>query len=377
MPGVVDPEVHFGSHRWVGDEFDSETRGAAAYGITTWGFMQPSANMGQPYKAEKTEEEVPLYADAFGFLRSWVRRAQWSIFLTPKILKDEHALEIPQLAGLRYDVIRISFIHEPGATATYWPQRKSQGYFGFDDGTIYLGLEAVAKLGRPGIVCMHCENWEIARIFEERLLKAGRKEYQVWNERSPHFCEAGHVHAYTYYARILKCPLYIQHTTTPETIDEITRAKADGATVYAQTGPHYLSLAENMWRINVPLRSQETIEILWQALADGRIDTVGSDHTNTGRPRKRWRCRVTFGRRTVFFAGEAALPVSVSDGVNAAFSPRMVRSARKIRRGSLALSEEGCWAPRIRCDLVVVDLDGRLVTNDMIHSSAGWTLWRP
>ena len=133
---------------------------------------------------------------------------------------------------------------------------------------------------------MHCENWEIARVFEERLLKAGRKEYKIWNERSPHFCEAGHVHAYTYYARILKCPLYIQHTTTPETLEEITRARADGATVYAQTGPHYLSLAEDMWRINVPLRSQETIEILWQALADGRIDTVGSDHTNTGRPRK-------------------------------------------------------------------------------------------
>src|ERR1043166_9426127 len=54
IPGVVDPEVHFGSHRWVRDEFDSETRGAAAYGITTWGFMQPSANMGQPYKAEKS-----------------------------------------------------------------------------------------------------------------------------------------------------------------------------------------------------------------------------------------------------------------------------------------------------------------------------------
>ena len=27
IPGVVDPECHFGSHRWVGDEFDSETRG--------------------------------------------------------------------------------------------------------------------------------------------------------------------------------------------------------------------------------------------------------------------------------------------------------------------------------------------------------------
>jgi dihydroorotase-like cyclic amidohydrolase len=70
IPGVVDPEVHFGSHRWVGDEFDSETRGAAAYGITTWGFMQPSANMGQPYKAEKTEDEVPLDAGDFGLFKN-------------------------------------------------------------------------------------------------------------------------------------------------------------------------------------------------------------------------------------------------------------------------------------------------------------------
>ena len=69
IPGVVDPEVHFGSHRWVGDEFDSETRGAAAYGITTWGFMQPSPNMGQPYKAEKGEDEVILYSEAFGLFK--------------------------------------------------------------------------------------------------------------------------------------------------------------------------------------------------------------------------------------------------------------------------------------------------------------------
>ena len=99
MPGVVDPEVHFGSHRWVGDEFDSETRGAAAYGITTWGFMQPSANMGQPYKAEKTEEEVPLYATRSAcFKELGEARSMVDFFLTPKILKDEHALEIPRLA---------------------------------------------------------------------------------------------------------------------------------------------------------------------------------------------------------------------------------------------------------------------------------------
>ena len=153
IPGVVDPEVHFGSHRWVGDEFDSETRAAAAYGITTWGFMQPSANMGQPYKAEKTEEEVPLYADAFGLFKELGEaRSMVDFFLTPKILKDEHALEIPRLArdfgmtSFKYQLHLMS----PERTATYWPQRKSQGYFGFDDGTIYLGWKQSPNWGRPG-----------------------------------------------------------------------------------------------------------------------------------------------------------------------------------------------------------------------------------
>jgi len=384
IPGVVDPEVHFGSHRWVGDEFDSETKGAAAYGITTWGFMQPSPNMGQPYKAEKSAEEVPPYAEVFDLFKGLGEsRSMVDFFLTPKILKDEHALEIPRLArdfgitSFKYQLHLMS----PERTATFWPNRKSQGYFGYDDGTIYLGLEAVAKLGPPAIVCMHCENWEIARIFEERLLKAGRKEYRVWNERSPQFCEAGHVRTYAYYARVAKCPLYIQHTTTPETIEEITRARAEGGTVYAQTGPHYLSLTEDAWRINVPLRSQETIEILWQALADGRIDAVGSDHTNANKSRKEmevpgdiWATKTGFPSR-----GEAALPVMLNDGVNRGRISlvRLVEVCCENPARIFGLyPRKGVIAPGSDADLVVVDLDRKLtVTNDMVYSSAGWTLW--
>ncbi|MBI4489533.1 MAG: amidohydrolase family protein [Deltaproteobacteria bacterium] len=384
IPGVVDPEVHFGSHRWVGDEFDSETRGAAAYGITTWGFMQPSPNMGQPYKAEKSEEEVLPYSEVFGLFKELGEsRSMVDFFLTPKILRDEHALEIPRLAkefgmtSFKYQLHLMS----PERTATFWPNRKSQGYFGYDDGTIYLGLEAVAKLGPPAIVCMHCENWEIARIFEERLIKAGRKEYRVWNERSPHFCEAGHVHTYTYYARITKCPLYIQHTTTAETIEEITRARADGATVYAQTGPHYLGLTEDAWRINVPLRSAETIEVLWQALADGRIDSVGSDHTNANKSRKEmevpgdiWATKTGFPSR-----GEAHLPVMLNDGVNRG-RITLLRMAQVCCENPARIfglyPKKGVIAPGSDADLVVVDLERKVtVTNDMVHSSAGWTLW--
>jgi dihydroorotase-like cyclic amidohydrolase len=384
MPGVVDPEVHFGSHRWVGDEFDSETKGAAAYGITTWGFMQPSPNMGQPYKAEKNLDEVLPYSQVVDLFKELGEsRSMVDFFLTPKILNDEHALEIPSLAK-DYGITSFKYqlhLMNPERTAQFWPNRKSQGYFGFDDGTIYLGLEAVAKLGPPAIVCMHCENWGIARIFEERLLKAGRKEYRVWNERSPNFCEAGHVHAYTYYARITKCPLYIQHTTTPETIEEITRARADGATVYAQTGSHYLSLTEEAWRINVPLRDREAVEAVWEALADGRIDTVGSDHTCTATPRKEMEVPGDiFATRTGFPSrGEALLPVMLNDGVSKGriSLPRLVEvCCENTSRIFATYPKKGTIAPGSDADLVVVDLDRKVtVTNDMVHSASGWTLW--
>src|SRR6201988_1100400 len=39
LPGVIDPECHLGSHRALADDFQSETRAAAAAGVTTWGMQ--------------------------------------------------------------------------------------------------------------------------------------------------------------------------------------------------------------------------------------------------------------------------------------------------------------------------------------------------
>ncbi len=39
LPGVIDPECHLGSHRALADDFRSETRAAAASGVTTWGMQ--------------------------------------------------------------------------------------------------------------------------------------------------------------------------------------------------------------------------------------------------------------------------------------------------------------------------------------------------
>src|SRR5207237_9077173 len=104
----------------------------------------------------------------------------------------------------------------------------------------------------------------------------------AWDDRSRDVAEAAHVRQFAYYAGVLKCPLYIQHCTCDETMDEVERARKDGLTVYAQTAPCYLSLAKDAWKLNVPLRSKETIERIWTGLREGRSHCAGTDHANYG-----------------------------------------------------------------------------------------------
>jgi len=152
------------------------------------------------------------------------------------------------------------------------------GEFYYDDGTVYLAMKNIAALGPPAILCLHCENWEIGRVLKEELKAQGRTDPAAWDDKSPAFCEAGHVRDYSYYAKVTGCPLYNIHTTNRETIDEIVKARADGVRVWAQCAPHYLSLTRDKWRINPPLRSRENVDACWEAIKTGIIDCIGSDH---------------------------------------------------------------------------------------------------
>jgi dihydroorotase-like cyclic amidohydrolase len=76
------------------------------------------------------------------------------------------------------------------------------------------------------------------------------------------------------------------HCTTKETVAEIDKAKAEGLLVYSEIGTHYLVLHKDAWKINVPLRDRATHDTLWQALASGAIDCIGSDHVAHKRSRE-------------------------------------------------------------------------------------------
>ncbi|MBI4524622.1 MAG: amidohydrolase family protein [Deltaproteobacteria bacterium] len=382
FPGIVDPEAHPG--RPVPKEIKTESRAAAAGGITTWGIQSPSPRLGPHFDPRGvTPEDVVSFNDVVPYCISACEQdSSVDFFLTPMVETDEQAEEIPIYAE-KFGITSYKFyLHcKNYEIAKHW-SHGSGLVRGFDSGTVYIAMENVAKMGPPGVVSLHCEDWEIGRVLEDRLKKQGRKDMAAWTDRSPPFTEAIHVAQYSYLAKVLGCAIHIQHVTTPETIEEIGRAKERGVIIYGQTGPHYLSLPKGTWKINVPLRDEETIEKLWEALAKGFIDAIGSDHVVSRTRGKRdellkdnvWDTISGFSSRV-----ESFLPVMLSEGVNKGkiSLQRLAQVASENPAKIWGLyPQKGNLLPGSDADLTIVDLEKRVtVQNSMIHSTPGWSIY--
>ncbi len=79
--------------------------------------------------------------------------------------------------------------------------------------------------------------------------------------------------------------LHVCHVSTAGSVEIIRWAKARGVKVTAEVTPHHLLLTEELvrsydpvYKVNPPLRTSEDVTALREALADGTIDVVGTDH---------------------------------------------------------------------------------------------------
>lgn len=83
----------------------------------------------------------------------------------------------------------------------------------------------------------------------------------------------------------VKSRLHICHVTTAGGVEIIRWAKARGINVTAEVTPHHLLLTDELarsydpiFKVNPPLRSERDVMALREALADGTIDIVATDH---------------------------------------------------------------------------------------------------
>ena len=161
-----------------------------------------------------------------------------------------------------------------------------KGAFGVTDDELYHTCRLAAELNAT--VTAHCENADLVAALQQKLLAEGRVGPQ-WHEPSrPVAVEAEGVHHFCTFLQMTGAKGYVVHTSNRPAVENADRFRQRGVEVKVETVIPYLVLDHTYaekpdfegakYVMSPPIRSKEHQQFLWQALADGRVDTVGTDH---------------------------------------------------------------------------------------------------
>jgi len=180
----------------------------------------------------------------------------------------------------------------------------------------------------------------------------------------------------TYEAR----PLHLQHLSARASVDAVRRARLAGLAVSAEASPHHLCATDEAVRsldpnvkMNPPLRTEDDRRALVEALVDGTIDCVATDHA----PHARHEKDVPFE--------EAPFGVTGLETAFAALNTYLVREgevplATVLERMSAGPARAlGLPVPRIAvgepANLVLLDLDAEWVVREDAFRSRSANSW--
>lgn len=151
------------------------------------------------------------------------------------------------------------------------------------DDELYMMFEELAK--NSALALVHAENGSVIDYLERKYAQAGLTRPEHYRPTHPEELEAEGVCTAVYLARLSGCSLYLVHISSKEALAPLRQARAEGQRVYAEVCAHHLTLTDEemlRWgayaKVGPPLRDREDIEALWQALAEGTLQVISSDH---------------------------------------------------------------------------------------------------
>lgn len=163
------------------------------------------------------------------------------------------------------------------------------GVVGFsDDGdpignsrTLLHAMEYARPLGKP--IVAHAE---IKELSEGGHMNQGTVSAELGIGGMPDIAESLDIARHITLAHFTGCHLHIAHVSAASSVEEIRLGKSAGpGRITAETAPHYLALTDEAIRefnsnakMNPPLRSEADRIALKEALRDGTIDAIATDH---------------------------------------------------------------------------------------------------
>ncbi|RUT47908.1 dihydroorotase [Paenibacillus anaericanus] len=253
-PGFIDMHVHLREPGFEHKEtIESGSRSAAKGGFTTIACMP---NTRPVIDTPETVNLVKEKAEAAGLV---------NVLPYAAITKNELGRELTDFAAL-----------------------KEAGAIGFtDDG---VGVQN-AQMMKDAMALAHSLDMPVIAHCEDNSLVVGAPVAEGEFARRhglkgiPNESEAIHVGRDILLAEATGVHYHVCHVSTEQSIRLIRQAKSIGIHVTAEVCPHHLILSEEdipgmdaNWKMNPPLRSKRDVEACIEALEDGTIDIVVTDH---------------------------------------------------------------------------------------------------
>jgi dihydroorotase len=254
VPGLVDMHVHF---REPGEEHKETiatgSAAAVAGGFTTVCCMP---NTKPPLDDVASIEFVLKRADGVGLCR---------------------VLPIGAVSvGLKHEQLtEMAAMKEAGAVAFSDDGEPIQ-----DSGFLQKVL-AYSKVC-DAVVILHCED---KSLTAGGVMNEGLTALRLGLRGMPRAAEVTAIHRAIELAKQTGAKVHIAHVSVKEAVDLIRQAKEEGVQVTAEVTPHHLTLTEEAVddydtnaKMNPPLRTAEDVAALREALIEGVIDCIATDH---------------------------------------------------------------------------------------------------
>ena len=245
-------------------------------------------------------------------------------------------------------------------------------------------MDMMAAIGRyGGMINVHCEDACCLSYLARQFNKSGKYGADYFADSRPRIAEGIAAMRAIGLAQVAEVPAYLVHLSCEESLESLNRARGKGQTVFGETRPCYLHLSKDRMQEKdgvlfagwPPLRESGQMDILWQALESGVLQTIATDHDGWSREQKKM-----FNKVDEILAGMAGLetmvPLLYSQGVlkkklniNRLVQVTATNPARLFglypRKGTIAIGSDA--------DIVAFDPSAKkTIRADEMHSAADW-----
>ena len=270
MPSFVDLHAHFRDPGFpLKETLESASLAAAAGGFGTVICM---ANTNPVTDSLEKAKAIKQRADALGLI---------DLYPVMSLTKGMEGKELSDIAALAGPAVGESVSGANDVSDFYFPLMLSED--GKDIADDDLFLKAMAEARRLGVpVSCHCD---FGGSEAEEAKRAGEPR-KVWSRIE----ENNAVRRAIELGKKAGCHIHIAHVSTKEAAAYIRQAKKESFgsfTLTCEAAPHSICLGEetaqemgdeSFGRVNPPLRTQADREALKEAIRDGIIDAIATDH---------------------------------------------------------------------------------------------------